>query len=932
MSKVRELVAYGQAPWLDFIDRDLLTSGRLDRYVDEDGVRGVTSNPSIFDEAISTSDDYEDELRELLASDRHAGCQELFEQLAITDIQEAADRLADVYEVSDGADGFVSFEVSPYLAHDTDGTVVYAKRLWHAIDRPNLMIKVPATDAGIPAITRLLAAGINVNVTLMFSLADYDAVAEAYLAGLERLARSDRAADLARVASVASFFVSRVDGKTDPLLKADGSDEALALKGRIGIANSKLAYRAFRETFNSDRFHVLAEAGARVQRVLWASTSTKDPDYPDTLYVDNLIGPDTVNTMPTETLSAFRERGKVAETITESMDEAERQIESLETLGIDLDDITDRLKREGVKKFAGSYDHLLATLERERRRLLGKRASGRQVLHPGVAIGPIGRRLVSWQDEGFARRLWGHDRSLWGGQPIGTLSEDGRAVGEILDRLGWLNLPDSMRPMLAELESFADEMRDLDIDHVLVLGMGGSSLAPEVFGELFRASAAARLEILDTTHPTAVTAARERIDGERTLVIVSSKSGTTTETRALADIFWNELAFLDDRERHFVAVTDPDTPLAKLARERGFGRLFEAEPDLGGRFSALSPYGMVPAAAAGIDVRELLGCAYDMAMACSEQPATVNEALSLGAALAELHATGRDKLTFFATPGVAAFPTWLEQLIAESTGKSGRGLVPIIGETPTDPASYGSDRVFVVYRLESDCGPADELDRFADALEGAGHPVLSFNLKSPAQVAAEMYRWQVAIAAAATVLGIHPFNQPDVQLAKELASRALASDAGGEAICRFQMARDDGDTVAALKCWVDDADVGDYAAIQAFLAPDSATTDALKRLQSAIRDRSAAATTWSYGPRFLHSTGQLHKGGPERGFFLQVVDLPASDVEVPGESFGLARLIRSQANGDLEALKQRERNVLAIDVVEGTAADALAKLAAALET
>ena len=359
MNPLRELEKYGQSFWMDYIRRDVITGGELARLIEEDGLKGVTSNPSIFAKAISGSSDYDHQLKELLAENPRASEKALYEALAIRDIQMAADVLLGVHDSTGGADGFVSLEVSPHLADDTEGTIEEARRLWRAVDRPNLMVKVPATAAGVPAFETLTAEGININVTLMFSLDDYERISGAYLRGLERCE------DPERVSSVASFFVSRVDTKVDAALEEIGG-EALARRGKAGIANAKIAYQRFRETFHGQPFARQRRRGARVQRVLWGSTSTKNPDYRDVLYVEELIGPETVNTIPPETAEAFRDHGRARASLEEGLEEAEEQLQALAALGIDLGLVTRELQDEGVRKFADSFDELLATLERKR--------------------------------------------------------------------------------------------------------------------------------------------------------------------------------------------------------------------------------------------------------------------------------------------------------------------------------------------------------------------------------------------------------------------------------------------------------------------------------------------------------------------------------------------------------------------------------------
>jgi transaldolase len=372
MNPLKELSGQGQSIWLDYIRRNLIRTGELKRLVEEDGIRGVTSNPTIFEKAIAGSTDYDDALRALHAKDPKADARNLYEGLAIEDIQMAADVLRPVYDETGGADGYVSFEVSPHLAHETKGTISEAKRLRQAVDRPNVMIKVPATPEGIPAIEELIAEAVNINVTLMFSMSHYEAVAGAYMRGLERCP------DPAKVASVASFFVSRVDTMVDRALEslATAQAQAKTLLGKIAIANSKMVYHRFLQIFQSEGFVALRQRGARVQRPLWASTGTKNPAYSDVLYVENLIGAETVNTLPPETLHAFKDHGKVpGETIGDSLDDAAAALRRLKALGINLDTITEKLQQDGVAAFASSFDQLIAALEKKRNEIMGAEAA-----------------------------------------------------------------------------------------------------------------------------------------------------------------------------------------------------------------------------------------------------------------------------------------------------------------------------------------------------------------------------------------------------------------------------------------------------------------------------------------------------------------------------------------------------------------------------
>jgi transaldolase/glucose-6-phosphate isomerase len=901
MAHLKELLAQGQSVWLDYISRGLITSGELKRMVAEDGIRGVTSNPTIFEKAINGSADYDAALGNLLAQDPHMEAGKLYEPIAIADIQAAADALRPVYNETGGADGYVSLEVSPHLAHDTEKTIAEARRLRAAVARQNLMIKVPATPEGIPAIEQLIAEGVNVNITLMFSMAHYEAVARAYLKGLESCAEP------AKVASVASFFVSRVDTMVDRALENIGTPEAKALQGKIAIANSKMVYQRFEEIFHGEGFVAFRQRGARVQRPLWASTGTKNPAYSDVLYVENLIGNETVNTLPMETLRAFQDHGRVpGQTIKEELDQAAAALEQFRRVGIDLNAVAEKLQEDGVKAFADSFDQLMAALDRKRSALKPAELD-RQELHLGKLQSRVNRRLKEWDAQQFGKRVWDKDPTLWSAEPAAELS----------DRLGWLELPRTMETQLADLRAFAEKVRAEGIRHVVLLGMGGSSLAPEVFQQIFgNKEGYPALIMLDSTHPAAVRAIESQIDLKHTLFIVSSKSGTTTETNSFFHYFWERLKQLKgDPGEHFVAVTDPGTPLEAMARERGFRATFAAPEEVGGRYSALTVFGLVPAAIIGMDVAALLKRARRMAEACGPSvPAAENPGLVLGAALAEAALAKRDKVTFVCSPSLVAFPAWVEQLIAESTGKDRKGIVPVATEEMGAPEKYGADRLFVYLRFGGD--ENHDLDRQTAALLAHGHPLIRIELNDKLDLGQEFFRWEFAIAAAGAALGIHPFNQPDVQLAKDLAKKAMAgADKKSPGRRNEEISATDAERLRrALSRWMAKGKARDYLVIQAYVAPTAENTAALKKISKSLRDRLGVAATVGFGPRFLHSTGQLHKGGPNSALVLQIVDQPAQNLAVPETNYTFDALIRAQAIGDLAALKQRRRRVLRINL------------------
>ena len=531
-----------------------------------------------------------------------------------------------------------------------------------------------------------------------------------------------------------------------------------------------------------------------------------------------------------------------------------------------------------------------------------------QRLSLGSFQGCVDERLRAWQQQDVARRVWAKDPTLWSTEPL----------PELADRLGWLDLPAAMPAEADPLASFARDVRQAGFSQVVLLGMGGSSLAAEVFERTIGPAAGwPALSVLDSTHPAAVAAVRRTTDLLSTLFVVSSKSGTTSETMACLRYFWHELA---SRTRapgdHFVAITDPGTPLERLALDRRFRRIFSGRPDVGGRYSALSVFGLVPAALMGIDLRELARRALAESHGCGAAvPADANPALALGAAMGELASGGRDKLTFLVPPSLTALPGWIEQLVAESTGKQGRGIIPIADELLREPHEYGDDRLFVSLQYKKARDP--QLDRALSELRLAGRPVIEIVLDDEQSAAGEFFRWELATAAAAIVLGVHPFDQPDVQLAKDLARRAMEGreqDSRASAVPEAEVSAGEAGLKRAADAWLAGADPRAYVAIQAYLQPTATMSEGLVRLREVIAARTRIATTVGYGPRLLHSTGQLHKGGPSTGLFLQLSDEPAQDVAVPETSYTFGQLIRAQAVGDLGALKQRARRVLRVNL------------------
>lgn len=879
---MQALLDLGQSVWLDYLRRGMLRSGELQSLID-DGLRGMTSNPTIFEVAIGGSSDYDDELRALAPSGRSN--LEIFERLAVEDVREAADLFRPVYDATAGQDGFVSLEVSPTLARDTERTIAEARRLWAEVDRPNLMIKVPGTKQGWPAIERLLTEGININITLLFSLEHYRRVAEAYLRALQARAGAGQAID--RLASVASFFVSRVDTETDRRIEAQGGP-LLDLRGKTAIANAQLAYAWFRDHLKSTDWQRLAATGARPQRLLWASTGTKNPGYSDVLYVDSLIGPDTVNTMPPATLQLFEDHGTVQRTLPEDVSEAHLVLERLAAGGVDFADVARALEDDGIEKFAKSFEALLAVIGEKRKALTAQEPPGHSAVFPVDAA--VAHRLDAIDAAQLPRRIWARDATVWKDDP-GTL--------EIRDRLGWLTVGKAMAQQAKDLRAFADDVR-AEFNRVVLCGMGGSSLAPEVLWRTFGAAAGhPSLHVLDSTDPRAVRRVEEGGDLAKTLFIISSKSGTTQESDGFFRHFWERTG---GRGSQFVAITDPGTPLERLAGERSFRRAFLNPSDIGGRYSALSFFGLVPAALIGVDVETLLHRAHRMAEACAAcVPPLENPGAWLGAILGEGALAGRDKATFVLSPGIASFGLWVEQLIAESTGKEGKGILPVADE-PLGPLDvYRGDRLFVSMVL---AGEADEsVDARLAALEDAGHPVVHLRLDDRYDLGQEFFRWEFATAVAGAVLRINPFDQPNVAESKANTKAVLAKGSASSPSA----------SAAELEGFLAGIEPGDYLAIMAYLPPTPENDRRLAALRLRLRDRLRVATTLGYGPRFLHSTGQFHKGGPLVGHFLQITGRSKEDLPIPGEAFSFRQLQAAQAEGDLVALWARGRPAIRIE-------------------
>ena len=937
MNNLIKLLDYGQSYWLDNLTREKIKKEEIRKRVTQQGLRGITSNPSIFNKAISKGNDYDAQIKKLVKEKKSV--REIYEALTVKDVQDACDVLRSVYDQSDGTDGFVSLEVSPYLARDTEATIEEARRLFSKVNRPNCFIKIPGTDEGVPAIEQCLYEGININITLLFSIQSYEAVAWAYIKALER--RLDEGKDIQNIASVASFFLSRIDVLTDQLLghyiipeKTTGELRPENLLGRAAIASAKIAYQSFKNIFSGERWQKLINNGAHVQKPLWASTSTKDPLYSDVRYVETLIGPHTVNTLPDETIDAFADHGNIIEnSIEHGIDEAKKTFEDLGKLGIDINFVTRQLVNEGIQKFITPYDNLMKTLADKRLQFLSDN-TGTQKIDYGKNKSSITSAFGSLDEKQIARRIFSKDPFVW--------KSDEEEVKAIRNRLGWLNIDDFIN-RADEIIDFAKEIKKEKFKYVVLLGMGGSSLCPEVARETFGSKQGfPKLLMLDNTDPAAVKNVESQVDLNKTLFIVASKSGTTTETLSFDHYFFSLLKDegIKNPGRQFIAITDDNTSLQDEAKERKFRKVFTNPDDYGGRYSALSYFGLVPMALIGINIKEILYNAHQMEINSGPFiPSDSNPGISLGTVLGMNARLGRAKVTFVLSKSISAFGYWVEQLIAESTGKEGNGILPVESEDLDKPEVYGNDRIFVYMHAGGDDKKNDE--RKLNILEKAGHPVIKIDLKNKLALGAEFFRWELATATAGRIISVNPFNEPNVSESKKNSKDLLnewqktkSFDEGkpivNQNISVFYNSDADwvpqGKSVSAfLNSFVKLARSPDYIALLAYFLQTPQRQKLLQSIRMKLRNKLKVATTLGYGPRYMHSTGQLHKGGPNNGVFIMFTYDAKDDLPIPGQDYGFATLQKAQALGDFRSLNNKNRRVIRIHL-EGSVEQALKKI------
>ncbi len=939
---------HGQSVWLSYLRRRLLDGGDLQHLIEARALSGIESDLEFLCGALARGNEYGASLRRPM--DEGVDVDTIGEHLLAEEARAAAEVLTPLYEQSSGREGFVSIDVVSGRPDDPQSTSAAIHRAVGLIEHPNIMFKVLATDSGFAVLEAMTAEGYHIHVGPLFSVPSVRQAVRAFAGGLRRRTEAGGAAD---VTSAISFGLAPLDIAVDDLLgdlirdSAHDTSREESLVGSIAVATAKVVCREQRELLQRELGSEVAAPSSPLQRIIWTNTATKNPRFGEFHYIEDLVGPDSGLSLSRSSLEAFHQRGVVAATLGRSVDEATEILAELADVGIDLEDLGRRLEQRANDKLAAARDRFVSTVGRACEALGANEPTASRVTLGGGrwwgAVEEIPAELLPVEVlddlEELVPRLWCKDPSLWSDEP---------AEQELIyNRLGWIDLIEPMSFESLPAGRFASRMVDADIEDIVVLGMGGSSLCAEVFRDVFGID---NVWVLASTIPRVVKRIAEHVDPARTLVVVSSKSGTTLETRVLADYFYfYALAtpMLETAGERFVAVTDPGTPLEQAAHERDFQGLWLTPPDVGGRFSAFTHFGVLPMALMELDAGAILESAQRMAASCAaEVPVSLNPAALLGVALHEGFRTGRDKLTFLCDEGLAPFAAWAEQLVAESLGKDGVGLVPIVGEPAGDSGDYGDDRLFVGMELGPE--PDARLQRLLDQL-APDHPVMRFHLDDRNEIGAELFRWQLGTAVAGALLEINPFDEPDVEASKQRTIEIL--DAAGDASAAAPAPVDVGDGWAVfadlerdaelaarhegegLASWLNAhlgrAAVPDYVGLQIFLAADSETRDKLDDIRWILRERLGVATSLGWGPGYLHSTGQLHKGGPDIGVFLLATATDPEDLECPGFDYSFGRLARAQALGDLRALQERGRRVLHLHLDDPD--QGLDKLADALE-
>ena len=896
MDPIQSVHSLGQSLWLDIIRRDSLDSGELADRVAAGELRGATSNLTILESAILSSDSYSVDLRRLAQAGWTA--EKIFNQLAVDDIRAAADAFLPLFEQTNGGDGFVSIDVNPEFADDTNRTIEEAKRLWDAVNRPNAMIKIPATLAGLPAIESSIRAGINVNATLIFSLGRYIEVMEAYMIGLE--GRLEAGGSLDYVTSVASFFVSPIDIALDEQLRevfqrceAEG-ERASSLLGKVAIANSKLAYAQFVATFQGERFQKLATRGARVQRPLWASTSMKNPEYPDTYYVDNLIGPDTVNALSEASLKAFKDHGTPELTLPENISTARSQLQALDDLGISLDAAAEQLEVQGVSESAISYRSILGTIEEK----AGAFQKEIAALEPKMR-----ETLAEVELDEVGKRLWQQDVTLW--------VERDRDKARVRRWLGWLSEPARASTETAELTRFAEAL-DPAITTFVLIGSGGGTITAEMLARILAPPNGIDLHTISTANPDDIRTIKRKIAPEATFyLLVDSSSGDGIEEHLLSTFWEQALRKLEEQTGdHFVVITKDGSKLHHWAVEKGIQKIIEADKQDDFWLSPFNWTSLLPAAQAGADIQSFVQGGVGMTRACGPLvDVAQNPGLFLSSVLAAAFRSGRDKVTLFADPPLEPILKWIESLLAAGRRKEESGFIPIWDEPPGSGNVYGDDRLFVYLRSSG------ALDRRLAGWIRADIPVLVLETSTNPEAIGEMLvQWQIGAAIAQHLLSVNPTDldarhrtRAELQhILHRLERKGALPQADplwqGDGVQLRAASRDLQFTGSGLSEVVDfilsESQEAGGLGLRLYTPMSITLQGKVKRLRHTLRDQLGLFSLASPAGCDLCSD----RGLKDMVYLILMVK-PRKDEAIPGKNYTFGQLFEGQALSDLAAMK-----------------------------
>lgn len=902
------LLEAGQSIWLDNIRRGLIKNGKLAKDINRGLIRGITSNPSIIRKAITKSRDYDNALTAMALAD--VDPEDIFFQLMVEDIRNAADLFRELYIQSQGNDGFVSLEVSPLYAHDPEKTAGQAKYLWKAVNRPNLMIKIPVTDESIPVITELTASGINLNLTLIFSSERYEQAALAYISGLQQ--RIDKGETIDKIRSVASVFMSRIDTKIDPLL-AERGVSSRNLQGKAAIRNAQKIFNRSIEIFESEQFNLIREHGGNAQRILWASTSTKNPLYKPTLYVDELVGKNTINAVTPITLDSLLKSCNTKPTLPVSNDEINDYFTSLRNEGVDIYEIYSQLESEGIETFSNDYQETISSIK-----------SRCETIRSGTGNlqNSIEEAFRTIESDSVMRRIFSKDPTVW--------TFETQVFPKIRNRLGWLDTYKNTETSIPDYIALRNELKKEGINKILLIGCGTLSLPTETIKNVFSKESDMELEVINSIDPIQIIETQKNIDPKTTLFIVSSKSGADEETCALCSFFYTEAQkdLAEKTGHNFIAVTDAGSNLEKTAKELQFRKVFFSDPAVGESYSALTPFGILPATLAGLDGPRINSKIHEIMQCCSPSvPVYRNEGVSLGTFIAAGAALGKNKLTIISDRLFVSLESWIKKLITGSSVNN-QEIIPVISEPELEDKSYSSDRIFVYLNVNN-----SQNERMA-MIRSQGHPVFEISIDNGYDLFAEFYRWELAISVAFSIMKVNPFALSDQHDNKTRIKTKIDEFQDTGSFSEMPVIWSDEHTEIWAKDELNVSECTNYneiitrfietfaennyfISINAYLPENAETKNWMQQLRNSILHSTNCATTLDFGTCLLPSGSPDQTACKGEGLFIQIIADHKKVLNIPGKNISFNLLERAQSLADFERLVENGQKVIRIRFKNG---------------